>query len=94
MKNIEPIQVWKNGASETASFLDSKITNDNLSTTCLFYWQLLKQDPVNPELPDEVSYTQLSEGHLEMTSDDYTNWDGSNDSAYVFIAQQLGLTLV
>jgi len=87
MKQIEPIQIWKNGAQLTASVLDAIIINDNLSTSCTFYW-MLKED-----LDDEVGQT-LADGNTTMTGEDYDNWDGSNDYAFNFIATQINVTIL
>jgi hypothetical protein len=87
MKNIQPIQIWKNGQQLTASVLDAIIINDNLSTSCTFYW-MLKED-----LDDEVGQT-LADGNTTMTGEDYDNWDGSNDYAFEYIATQINVTIL
>jgi hypothetical protein len=87
MKNIQPIQIWKNGQQLTASVLDAIIINDNLSTSCTFYW-MLKED-----LDDEVGQT-LADGNATMTGEDYNNWDGSNDYAFSYIAEQINVTIL
>ena len=33
MKQIEPIQIWKNGKSQEANLLNAIIINDNLATS-------------------------------------------------------------
>jgi hypothetical protein len=87
MKQIEPIKIWKNGAQLTASVLDAIIINDNLSTSCTFYW-MLKED-----LDDEVGQT-LADGNVTMTGEDYDNWDGTNDYAFEYIATQINVTIL
>jgi hypothetical protein len=87
MKNIQPIQIWKNGQQLTASVLDAIIINDNLSTSCTFYW-MLKED-----LDDEVGQT-LADGNTTMTGEDYDNWDGNNDYAFSYIAKQINVTIL
>jgi hypothetical protein len=87
MKNIEPLTIWKNGQSLTASVLDAIIINDNLSTSCTFYW-MLKED-----LDDEVGQT-LADGNTTMTGEEYEGWDGSNDYAFNYIASQINVTIV
>jgi hypothetical protein len=87
MKNISPVTIWKNGQQLTASVLDAIIINDNLSTSCTFYW-MLKED-----LDDEVGQT-LADGNVTMTGEDYDNWDGTNDYAFEYIATQINVTIL
>jgi hypothetical protein len=87
MKNIEPLTIWKNGQSLTASVLDAIIINDNLSTSCTFYW-MLKED-----LDDEVGQT-LADGNTTITGEEYEGWDGSNDYAFNYIASQINVTIL
>jgi hypothetical protein len=99
MKNIEPIVTWKNGQDKTASILDAYIINDNLSNSCTFYW-MLKEASVTPEPTDEnaepapIAGEILVDGNITMVGDDYDNWEGSNDSAFEFIADHLNLTII
>jgi hypothetical protein len=84
MKNIQPLQIWKNGQQLTASVLDAIIINDNLSTSCTFYWMLKEEGEVGQTLAD---------GNTTMTGEDYDNWDGSNDYAFDYIASQINVTI-
>jgi hypothetical protein len=85
MKNIQPIQIWKNGQSLTASILDAIIINDNLSSSCTFYW-MLKEDGEEGQV--------LADGNTTMLGDDYDGWDGSNDYAFTYIAEQINVTII
>jgi hypothetical protein len=38
MRKIEPITIWKNGESQEANLLNAIIINDNLATSCSFYY--------------------------------------------------------
>jgi len=87
MKQISPLQIWKNGQQLTASVLDAIIINDNLSTSCTFYW-MLKED-----LDDEVGQT-LADGNTTITGEEYEGWDGSNDYAFNYIASQINVTIL
>ena len=101
MKNIEPIQIWKNGQSKTASILNANIVADDLQTFCLFYWQLKESDtfiPADPEVEGSADQTiegqVLAEGNSNMSGEDYQNWNGSNDDAYSFVASQINVTII
>jgi hypothetical protein len=85
MKQIKPIQIWKNGQQLTASVLDAIIINDNLSTSCTFYWMLKEEGEAGQTLAD---------GNATMTGEDYDNWDGSNDYAFSYIAEQINVTIL
>jgi hypothetical protein len=93
MKKIEPITIWKNGESQEANLLNAFISNDNLITYCSFTYQLCSSGEGTEEMPLIVGQT-LSEGYLNMSGEDYLNWDNSNEAAYVYIAEKLNLTLI
>lgn len=89
MKPIEPIQIWKNGESQEANLLVAYIINDNLESSCTFYYQLCSSG----EQPDTIGQS-LAEGNVSMSGEDYLAWDGDNNYAYTYIAEQLNLTLI
>lgn len=93
MKQIEPISIWKNGESQEANLLNASIVNDNLATSCTFYYQLCSSGEGTEEMPLVISQT-LAEGNITMSGDDYLNWDDSNDAAYAYIAEKLNLTII
>jgi hypothetical protein len=88
MKNISPVFIWKNGITKTASILDAYIINDNLSSSCTFYWMLKEADQ------EEQAGQVLADGNATMSGDDYDNWDGSNDYAFEYIAEQINVTIL
>ena len=92
MKDIQPIQIWKNGVIQTASVLNATIINDNLSSSCTFYWQLKEADSVVDE--QTIAGEVLADGNVTMSGDDYENWDGSNDYAFEYIANQINVTII
>ena len=82
MKEIQPLQIWKNGEVRTASILDAKIINDNLQSDCTFYWMLKEDDSV------------LADGNVILSGDDYKNWDGNNNYVFQYISQQINVILL
>jgi hypothetical protein len=92
MKNISPVSIWKNGQNKTASILDAIIINDNLSTSCTFYWMLKEADSILDE--QSVAGQVLADGNVTMAGQDYDNWDGSNDYAFEYIASQINVTII
>jgi hypothetical protein len=92
MREIQPIQIWKNGEVKTASILDAQIINDNLESNCTFYWQLKEADSVVDE--QTISGQTLADGNASLSGEDYDNWDGSNDYAFSYIATQINVVLL
>ena len=93
MKQIEPISIWKNGESQEANLLNAYIINDNLQSSCSFYYQLCASGEGTEAMPLVIGQT-LAEGNVTMSGDDYLAWDGSNDYAFSYIATKLNLTLI
>jgi hypothetical protein len=89
MKSIEPVQIWKNGESQEATILNAYIINDNLATSCTFYYQLCSSG----EQADTIGQS-LADGNVTMSGEDYLAWDGDNNYAFSYIAEQLNLTLL
>jgi hypothetical protein len=92
MKQIQPIQIWKNGEVKTASILEASIISDNLQSNCTFYWQLKEADTLVDEqiTPGQI----LADGNTNLSDEDYDNWDGSNDYAFNYIANQINVTIL
>jgi hypothetical protein len=84
MKEINPVQIWKNGEIKLASYLDAYIVNDNLSNSCTFFWMLKEQSETG---------LVLSDGNVTMSGTDYDNWDGSSLQAYEYIAGKINVIL-
>lgn len=93
MKPIQPVTIWKNGESQKANLLNAIIINDNLATSCSFYYQLCASGEGTEALPLVIGQ-MLAEGNITMNGQDYLDWDNSNEAAYVYIAEKLNLTLI
>lgn len=93
MKPIQPVTIWKNGESQEANLLNAIIINDNLATSCSFYYQLCSSGEGTEAYPLVIGQT-LAEGNVQMSGEDYLAWDNSNEAAYVYIAEKLNLTLI
>ena len=93
MKPIEPITIWKNGESQEANLLGAYIISDNLESSCSFYYSLNASGDGTEAMPLVIGQT-LAEGNITMSSQDYLDWDNSNEAAYVYIAEKLNLTLI
>jgi len=93
MKKIETVTIWKNGESQEANLLNAYIINDNLQSSCAFYYSLNAGGEGTEAMPLVIGQT-LAEGNIAMTGEDYLAWDNSNEAAYVYIAEKLNLTLI
>jgi hypothetical protein len=80
MKQIEPVVFPLNLG--TATILNAYCINDNLSDSAIFYYALLSE-----------TQSQLQQGNLTMTGQDYTLWV-TNDYAYNWVATQIDVTIV
>ena len=93
MRKIEPITAWKNGEQLEANIINAYIINDNLQSSCSFYYSLNTSGEGTEAMPLIVGQT-LAEGNVNMSGDDYLAWDNSNEQAYAYIAEKLNLTLI
>ena len=93
MKKIESVTIWKNGESQEANLLNAIIINDNLATSCSFYYQLCASGQGTEAMPLVIGQT-LAEGNITMDGEDYLAWDGDNNFAFSYIAEKLNLTLI
>jgi hypothetical protein len=93
MKQIEPILIWKNGESFEANLLSASIINDNLQSSCSFYYSLNSSSEGTEAYPLVIGQ-MLVDGNINMSGEDYLAWDNSNEAAYVYIAEKLNLTLI
>jgi len=93
MKPIQPVTIWKNGESQEANLINAYIVNDNLESSCSFYYSLNASGEGTEAMPLVIGQT-LAFGNITMSGEDYLAWDNSNEAAYTYIAQQLNLTLI
>jgi hypothetical protein len=93
MKSIEPVIIWKNGESQEANLLNAYIINDNLQSSCSFYYSLCASGEGTEAMPLVIGQT-LAEGNVTMDGENYLLWNGDNNDAYSYIATKLNLTLI
>lgn len=83
MKKIEPIDIWQNGTTKTATQLQVQGTSVTLGQSASFFWQLLTEKG-----------HQVSQGNLGISGDEYKSWGADDDYIYQIVASDLNLTLV
>jgi len=93
MRKIQTVTIWKNGESQEANLLNAYIINDNLQSSCSFYYSLCASGEGTEAIPLVIGQT-LAEGNVTMDGDNYLLWNGDNNDAYSYIATKLNLTLI
>ncbi len=93
MKSISPVTIWKNGESQEANLLNAYIINDNLQSSCSFYYSLCASGEGTEAMPLVIGQT-LAEGNITIDGENYLAWDGDNNYAFTYIAEKLNLTLI
>lgn len=83
MKQIQPIDIWQNGTTKTATYLSIQGTNVKLGISASFFWQLMTQE----------GHT-VSSGNLGISGEQYAAWGADDDYIYQILASDLNLTLV
>lgn len=93
MKQIEPVQVWKDGENKTATHIDLKIIHDDLSTTATLYYQL-KAETITGETS---SFESVADGNHTIFGEEYEAWGESGDinaETYLIVAEALNLEII
>ena len=93
MKQIQSLIIWNNGEQKTASILTAKIVEDNLKNACNFFYELSEGGQGTEAMP-LIKGVTLVAGNVPMSGEDYLAWDGDNNYAFSYIAEQLNLTLI
>jgi hypothetical protein len=104
MKAIESVSIWVNGQVKQANVMNLYVVNDDLKSSCTFYYALLSktaqpgvQSPESEEEPPVTySHEMLTQGNLTMNGEEYDSWNIESDingAAYEWAANKLGLTL-
>jgi len=89
MKQIQPIQIWKDGILVTTTHLSLSIIYDNLQDTAIFLYRLCRY------IGDD--FETIVEGNQTVTGHDYENWGMSipvNEEAYQIISTQLNVQII
>jgi hypothetical protein len=97
MKQIEPLQIWNNGTSKTAEFLQVTGINDNYESSATNYWQLFAK--VTDAEGVESAGESVAQGNLTISGQDYTDWGDQpamaiNAWIYDWVANQLNLVIL
>ena len=96
-KKIAPVNVWVNGQSKSAQYLQVTGINDNYESSATNYWQMFTMN-VDAEGVESVGEAVAS-GNLTIDGADYTAWGDQpamqvNAWIYDWVADKLNLVIL
>ncbi len=89
--------VWQNGQQKEANTFIMRIVNDNLETSCSFYYEMQNVEEVINDTQTSTIIDVLTFGNLNLSGEEYQTWDAdpsANSWAYNWAAGQLNLVLI
>jgi len=96
-KQISPVNVWVNGESKVAEYLQVTGINDNYESSATNYWALFTKvvDAEGVESQGE----QVAQGNLTIQGEEYVEWGdvpamSINAWIYNWSAEKLNLTII
>ena len=96
-KQISPVNVWVNGTSKEAKYLQVTCINDNYESSATNYWQMFTMN-VDAEGVESMG-EQVAAGNTTIQGEDYVLWGDQpamaiNAWIYNWVAEQLNLTII
>ena len=96
-KQILPVNVWVNGTSKEAQYLQVTGINDNYESSATNYWQLFTMN-VDAEGVESMG-EQVAAGNLTISGAEYIAWGdvpamSVNEWIYDWTAEQLNLVII
>ena len=102
-KKISPVNVWVNGESKEAKYLQVTGINDNYESSATNYWQMftmkIDMNGLESDILVETMGEQVAAGNLTIDGADYIAWGDQpamaiNDWIYNWVAGKLNLTIL
>jgi beta-lactamase class D len=96
-KQISPVNVWVNGESKVAEYLQVTGINDNYESSATNYWALFTK-VVDAEGVESMG-EQVAQGNLTIQGEEYVAWGDQpamaiNAWIYNWSAEKLNLTII
>ena len=96
-KKISPVNVWVNGTSKSAQYLQVTGINDNYESSATNYWQMFTM-VVDDEGVESMGEA-VAQGNLTIDGEEYVEWGdvpamSVNAWIYNWVAEQLNLTII
>lgn len=97
MKQIQPVQIWNNGISKTAEFLQVTGINDNYESSATNFWQLFTK--ITDAEGNESVGEAIAQGNCTIDGQDYIDWADAtapnvNDWIYNWTASQINVVIL
>lgn len=87
MKQIQPINIWKNGQQIQANYLELRVVHDDLINSATFYYSL------NESQEGGI----CADGNITILEQEYQDWGENtdiNEDAFNIAANKLNLTYI
>ena len=96
-KKISPVNVWVNGTSKEAQYLQVTGINDNYESSATNYWQMFTMN-VDADGVESMGEA-VAQGNLTIQGAEYVAWGDQpamqvNAWIYNWVAEQLNLTII
>ena len=96
-QKISPVNVWVNGESKEAKYLQVTGINDNYESSATNYWQMFTMN-VDAEGVESIG-EQVAASNLTIQGEEYVDWGNQpamaiNDWIYNWVAGKLNLTII
>lgn len=88
MKTIQAVSIWDNGQVKEAKILNAYGINTTLGVEATFYYSLMSENV------DGSQGSQVAQGNLTMSGQDYQDWGNSDEYAWDWVASQLNLVII
>lgn len=97
MKQIQALNIWIDGQIKIGEYFKVTGINDNFESYATIYWQIFSK--IKNENDEYVAGQMISDGNLNITSQDYIDWGNQpamaiNEWIYNWSADKLGLTII
>lgn len=86
---IQAVSIWKDGKIYKASEFEMRSVSDDLKSCATFHFEMKEKSSIVND--NEVQGQVLAVGNLQLMGEEYTSWDGSNNSAYLWALNQLNI---
>lgn len=89
MKQIQPINIWKNGQQKQVNYISLRVVHDDLANSAIFYYTL------NTNNTDETEI--VADGNVSIGGQEYQDWGETmdiNEDAYTIAATKLNLIYI
>ena len=97
MKQIQPLEIWNNGISKTAEFIQVTGINDNYESSATNVWALFTK--VTDAEGNISAGEQIAQGNCTIDGQNYQDWADTtapnvNEWIYNWTAEQINVVIL